>query len=130
MAKLLSEEAEQYVRKMVDMDDSSSDNATVDEQNQGIPEVFEFAEPQYCDEDDENDLDYSKSEKNYKEELPWADVLEEQFNNDFIMIIRCGAHTVQLVVHDITKTEQIKSLLIDIRKKVNKCRLAKYSFFF
>lgn len=64
------------------------------------------------------------------EEQTWAKALEECTPDEFVTTIRCGAHTAQLVVHDVCRENDFKELLKGIRKKSKKFRSAEYKAFF
>nr|XP_029732038.1 uncharacterized protein LOC115268145 [Aedes albopictus] len=65
-----------------------------------------------------------------KTQQTWAKALEEAVPDEFITTIRCGAHTTQLVVHDVCRETEFKEILKEIRKKCKKFRSAEYTAFF
>ncbi|XP_062553618.1 uncharacterized protein LOC134218522 [Armigeres subalbatus] len=78
--------------------------------------------------DDSDVLDIDSPEKLVDQE--WARVLEDFAPDEFITAVRCGAHTTQLVVHDVCKQSVHKAALREIRKKVKKFRSTEYKTFF
>lgn len=78
--------------------------------------------------DDSDVLDTDSPEKLVDQE--WARVLEDFAPDEFITAVRCGAHTTQLVVHDVCKQSVHKAALREIRKKVKKFRSTEYKTFF
>ncbi|XP_021709861.1 uncharacterized protein LOC110679476 [Aedes aegypti] len=80
------------------------------------------------EDDDFNALDSDVPEK--PAVLEWVRALEDFAPDEFVAAVRCGAHTTQLVVHDVCKEEDHKETLKDIRKKVKKFRSTEYKAFF
>ncbi|KAL9706562.1 hypothetical protein quinque_010080 [Culex quinquefasciatus] len=67
-------------------------------------------------------------EQSSRDREAWIKVLENMSESSFILPVRCGAHTAQLVVHDVCKLH--KSELREIRTIVKKVRQIKYKAFF
>lgn len=87
---------------------------------------------QLKNEADDDMLETTLETESYEspEEQTWAKVLVDATTDEFVAAIRCGAHTTQLVVHDVCREKQFRETLKEIRKKTKKFRSAEYKAFF
>ncbi|XP_062698896.1 uncharacterized protein LOC115266423 [Aedes albopictus] len=103
-------------------DESGSTSELYDSENEEVNSVNEV------EADDFEGLEHDSPEKPAVQE--WVRVLEDFAPDESITAVRCGAHTTQLVVHDVCKQIEHKDALKEIRKTVKKFRCTEYKAFF